>query len=822
MILFEPKQYKFFQTDLFMKRLIPIWFFLFYSTTILAQNNIALFDDGWKFFKGGAEGGQDVGFDDTRWRTIDLPHDWSIEDLPGTRSPFNKDAISQVGGGFTTGGIAWYRKHFIVNRKDTGRIIQVQFEGVYMNADVWINGEYLGNHPYGYTGFTYDISKKIKFGTDNVIAVEVKNEGQNSRWYSGSGIYRHVWLQTLSPIHVRQSGTYITTSEVSSSSAKINIRTQVINQMKDPEPVTVRTKILNDKGIEVADQSSTQEVSDGNFYEFKNTIILKDPQIWSIENPVQYSAVTEVYQKEKLADIKETIFGIRKISFNAVNGFQLNDKTIKLKGACFHNDNGPLGSKAYDRAEVRKVELLKASGFNAIRCSHNQPSPAFLNACDSLGMLVMDEAFDAWNIGKMPYDYHLYFKDWWKSDIAAMVMRDRNHPCIIMWSIGNEIPERDNPEGDSSAFMLARLVRSLDSMRPVPSAVNDVSERTDPFFEALEIAGYNYSKYNYVVDHNRKPGRVMVGTESFPLEAFDYWMGVVDYPWVIGDFVWTGFDYIGEAGIGWRGYEQEKNFYPWNLAYCGDIDICGWKRPQSYYRDVLWKPNQLSIFVKPPQPSFPSNPKRESWSKWHWKDVVADWNWSATTPSEKSHENELMDGSVYSSCSQVELLINGKSLGKKETNRSDQFIATWQVPYQPGELKAIGYDESGVKINSSELHAAGKPVKIKLVADRTTIDANNQDLSYITVELVDDHGYLNPKAENLLQFEITGPGTIAGVGNANPLCIESFQQPQRKAWRGRCLVIIKSGKTTGDIVLKVSSPGFPASVIHLNSTNSGE
>jgi beta-galactosidase len=805
-----------------MKRLIPACFLFFYSTNILAQNRLTLFDGGWKFYKGGVQGGQNIDFDDTRWRSIDLPHDWSIEDLPTTQSPFNKDAISQVGGGFTTGGTAWYRKHFIVDSKDKNKILNVQFDGVYMNADVWINGEFLGNHPYGYTGFIYNISDKIKFDSDNVIAVEVKNEGQNSRWYSGSGIYRHVWLQILSPIHIGQWGTYITTSEISPSSAKININIQVINEMKDGETITVRTKILNHKGLEVANQTSTQAVSNGNSYEFQNAIILKDPQMWSIENPVQYTEITEVYQNEKLTDIKKTKFGIRKISFDTVNGFQLNEKNIKLKGACFHNDNGPLGSKAYDRAEVRKVELLKASGFNAIRCSHNPPSPAFLNACDSLGMLVMDEAFDAWNIGKMPYDYHLYFKDWWRSDIAAMVMRDRNHPCIIMWSIGNEIPERDTPEGDSTAFRLARLVHSLDPTRPVTSAVNSVSEKADPFFEALDIAGYNYSMANYEIDHNRKPGRVMVGTESFPLEAFDYWMGVVDHPWVIGDFVWTGFDYIGEASIGWRGYEQEKNFYHWNIAYCGDIDICGWKRPQSYYRDVLWKPNQLSIFVRPPQPSFPINPKREPWSKWHWQDVVADWNWSSRTPSDKGHENELMYVSVYSSCSGVELFINGQSLGKKKTNRSDQFIANWQVPYRPGELKAIGYNEKGVKINSTELHTAGKPMKIKLVADRTTIDANNEDLSYITVELVDDHGYLNPNAENLLQFEITGPGTIAGVGNGNPMSIESFQQPHRKAWRGKCLMIVKSGKTPGYIVLKVSSPGITGSVIRLKSVNSGE
>lgn len=798
-----------------MKKIAVFLFYLIISHACFSQKNI-LFDDGWKFFRGGAQGGQNTDFNDSDWRTVDLPHDWSIEDLPsgqaalpGIHSPFNKDAISQVSGGFTKAGTAWYRKNFTVNKSDSGKMIYLQFDGVYMYSTVWINGEYLGIHPYGYTGFGYAISDKIKYDKENIIAVEVKNEGENNRWYSGSGIYRHVWLKMVEPVHISLDGNYITASDISLASAKINLETSIINGSKQTVSVTLQTRILNEKGIEVANQKSTSNITTNNDSVFNGNIILKDPQLWSTENPVLYTAVTDVYQNDKLVDEQKTKFGIRTISFDAVNGFQLNGKTVRLKGGCFHNDNGPLGSKAYDRAEERKVELMKASGFNAIRCSHNPPSPAFLDACDSLGILVMDEAFDTWNGTKMAYDYHLYFDKWWKSDIASMVLRDRNHPSIIMWSIGNEIPERATDEGDSTAFMLARYVRQLDSTRPVTSAYNGVNEKADAFFNALDVAGYNYDLDKYVTDHQRKPNRIMVCTESFPLEAFDYWMGVVDHPWVIGDFVWTGWDYIGEASIGWRGYPQEQNFYPWNLAYCGDIDICGWKRPQSFYRDALWKKDQLSIFVKSPRPSFEPNPKRESWSKWHWNDVVADWTW-------REYKDSTFEVNVYSSCDEVELFLNNKSLGKKITNRSTKFMAVYNVPYAAGELKAVGYDKEK-KVNTSILKTADEPNQIKLSADRNIIKADNEDLSYVTVELIDKNGARNPRAENLIRFEIEGPGTIVGVGNANPVSLESYQLPQRKTWQGRCLVIVKSQKEAGDILLKVSSQGVKSSEILLKS-----
>ena len=791
---------------------------LLFAINILAQNNSSTnFDDNWTFHLGAAQGAEQPVFDDSKWRKIDLPHDWSIEDLKDTHSPFNPDAISQVSGGFTTGGTAWYRKIFTVAQEEKGKKIQVQFDGVYMNADVWINGHLLGNHPYGYTSFLFDITDHVKFGAPNIIAVEVKNEGQNSRWYSGSGIYRHVWLKTMHPIHIKQWGTFITTPAVNNTTATVASKTVIENETAQDASIRINTKFINASGIEVGNAEMKQLIPAKQSVEFNQEAVIKSPQLWSCETPLLYTAVTAVYRDDQLLSISKNNFGIRKIAIDVINGFQLNGKTIKLKGGCFHNDNGPLGSKAYDRAEERKVELLKASGYNAIRCSHNPPSEAFLDACDRLGMLIIDEAFDMWNYGKNPFDYHLYFKDWWKKDIEAMVSRDRNHPSIIMWSIGNEIPERGNAEGVATAKLLASYVRSLDATRAITSAVNGLNADKDPYFAELDVAGYNYAAGGdhlvegiYAADHKRIPKRIMYGAESYPLEAFESWMDVVDHPYVIGDFVWTAFDYIGEASIGWLGYFQKQNFYPWNLAYCGDIDICGWKRPQSFYRDVLWKEDQISLFVTPPVPSFKQNPNRESWSKWHWLDAVSNWNW-------EGYENKPIEVTIYSSCTQVELFLNGKSLGKKPTDRSTKMMAAWQVPYQQGVLKAVGYNAKNKMINAATLTTGGKVTNIQLAADKKVIKANNQDLSYITVELLDAKGIRNPLAENEVRFEIDGPGTIIGVGNANPQSLESYQALERKAWQGRCMVIVKAGKSAGEIKLKAIAEGIPSASIIINA-----
>lgn len=796
-------------------------FFLVFSAGIKAQNpksNCILFDFDWRFHRGGAESAEKTSFDDEQWRKIDLPHDWSIEDLPGTHSPFDRDAVSQVSGGFTTGGTGWYRKNFTIPAEQNGKRVQIKFDGIYMNAEVWLNGRSLGNHPYGYTSFLLDITDKVNFGKNNVIAVKVRNEGENSRWYSGSGIYRHVWLLITNPVHIAEWGTAITTTGVTADHATVHLKTKVQNESKQTGVFRIVTRILSPKGIETSRTESDHSITSGDSFDFNQDATVASPNLWSTETPSLYSSITEVYLNSELQDTKETKFGIRTISYDTTNGFQLNGKSMKLKGGCLHHDNGPLGASAYDRAEERRIELLKASGYNAVRTSHNPPSPAFLDACDRLGMLVIDEAFDMWNEGKNPDDYHLYFDKWWQKDLDNMVDRDHNHPSVIMWSIGNEIPNRHKPEVVGTAKMLANYFRKLDPTRPVTAAVNDLKPDKDPFFSTLDIGGYNYAtggdhRLNNIfeIDHKRVPERIMMGTESYALIAFGTWMDVIDHPYVIGDFVWTAFDYIGEASIGWRGYFHEQNFYPWNLAFCGDIDICGWKRPQSFYRDALWKENQLSIFVTPPQPSFEVNPKREDWSKWHWFDAVADWNW-------KGNEGKPIPVNIYSSCEQAELFLNGKSLGKKPTNRATKYTATWDVPYQAGSLKAIGYS-GNKKVNETVLQTADEPVQINMSADRIQLKPDGQDLSYITIELTDARGVRNPKSENLIQFQIAGPGTIVGVGNANPVSTESYQLPQRKAWQGKCLVIIKSNKESGEITLKASGDGLKSAAVNLKVTN---
>jgi beta-galactosidase len=775
-----------------------------------------LFDFDWRFHRGDITNGEKEQMNDASWRKADLPHDWSIEDLQGKNTPFDPDALNDVDVGFTTGGTGWYRKTFDAPATLQNKKLYLQFDGVYMNADVWLNGKFLGNHVYGYTSFGFDITDQLRFGQQNILRVKAKNEGENSRWYSGSGIYRHVWLKIMEPVHVAQWGTYIATTNVNATSAKVNAKTKVNNDTKNAQDFTVISHIVNDKDLDVAKTESKQMVAANSSLEYIHQLTVTSPELWSPETPALYTLITEVFGtnnsiKQQLLDRIETKFGIRSISFNAQTGFLLNGRQILLKGGCMHHDNGPLGSAAFDRAEERRIELMKANGFNAIRCAHNPPSPAFLEACDRIGMLVIDEAFDMWREANNPQDYHLYFDSLWQSDIESMVYRDRNHPSVIMWSIGNEIKNSDNPEVAQLAKTLAGYVRSIDNTRPITSAVNSVTEKKDPYFAALDICGYNYAEANYGSDHQRKPKRVMFGSESYPLTAFENWMAVLDHqPWVIGDFVWTGFDYLGEGSIGWLGYPQSKDFYPWSHAYCGDIDICGWKRPQSYFRDALWKNgNNISIFVKLPQPSFKENPKKESWSIWNWHDVFPDWNW-------KGYENKPFEVEVYSSCEEAELFLNGKSLGKKETIRSTKFTAMWQVPYEAGVLKAVGYNGSQ-QVVISELKTANDATQIKLSADKTGIKSNGQDLSYITVELVDANNILNPKANNLVHFKIEGAGTIVAVGSSNPMSTESFRQPQRKAWHGKCLVVVKSIQKEGKIVLKASAEGLESAIVIINT-----
>jgi len=776
-----------------------------------------LLDEGWRFHLGDLDKGEAPETDHTSWRLLDLPHDWSIEDIPGTGSPIDSAAVGAINTGYFRGGTGWYRKELDIPEELNGKSVYLQFDGIYMDADIWINGVKLGNHPYGYTSFWYDISDKIQPGESNLIAVKVQNEGRNSRWYSGSGIYRHVWLVVNQALHIAPWGTSITTPEILADRATVLVSNEITNADESSGKLKVLTSLLGEDGQTVAQTESEIDIGPGARSTLNQELELSAPELWSVDSPVLYTALTEIRdEKSRILDRVKTHFGIRSIEYS-MEGFFLNGKNVLLKGGCMHHDNGPLGSAAYDRAEERRVELMKASGFNSIRCAHNPPSPAFLDACDRLGILVIDESFDMWRRPKNPQDYHRFFDDWWQEDVKSMVKRDRNHPSIIMWSTGNEIPERGEAEGVETSEMLAEFIRELDPTRPVTAAVNGLGPDKDPYFATLDVSGYNYSfggdhgkESIFRIDHKRVPDRLMYCAESYPLTAFGAWMDVMDNPYVIGDFVWTGFDYLGESSIGWLGYLHIGSFYPWNHAYCGDIDICGWKRPQSFYRNVLWNTGkQLSVFVKPPEPSFEENPDRMYWSKWHWQDVRDSWNW-------EGYEGQELEVEVYCAHEEVELFLNGQSLGRKESSRENEWIARWQVPYAPGSLRAIAYS-GDEEIEIDELLTTDEAQSIELTADRSNIQANSQDLSFIEVELLDQNGNRSILAENLVNFDLDGPGTIVAVGNSNPMSTESYQSPFRKAYMGRCLVVIKSTDRAGAMTLTASSKGLESASIEIET-----
>ncbi|MDR2057724.1 MAG: DUF4982 domain-containing protein [Dysgonamonadaceae bacterium] len=770
------------------------------------QRIVQSFDENWLFHRGEVSGGEKIALPDTGWRKINVPHDWSIEDIPGADSPFDSTVVNGVSSGFTVGGTGWYRKLFKVSKADTGKKIFIQFDGVYMNSDVWINEKHVGNHFYGYTSFCYDITDFVQFGEENLIAVRVDKETITSRWYSGAGIFRHVWLTIASPLHIENWGIAITTPEISEDKATVAIASTVVNQYPENKSVKVRHRIKDKENRIIAQSEVTVEVGNGKKETLKQVLSVANPDLWSVESPYLYTLETEILAGKQVIDRTEESFGIRSIQFDAQHGFRLNGKTLELKGGCIHHDNGPLGSIALDRAEERKVELHKTAGFNAIRMAHNPPSQEILEACDRLGMLVIDEAFDVWRTGHFEEDYASRFDELWPLDLASMILRDRNHPSVIMWSIGNEIRNTETEEIAGVCKDLSNYVRSIDPTRPVTAAVNAIIDQKDTYFSNLDVCGYNYSPGRYKPDHERHPDRIMFAAESYAIDAYDYWKTVKEYPWVIGDFVWTSFDYIGEASIGWRGYPQEQNFYPWSLAYCGDMDICGNRRPQSYYRQALWEEQPVvGIFVTPPVPSFPLNPKKAEWSTWDWPDVLPSWNF-------EGYESAPLEVVAYSQCEEVELFLNGVSLKKKKNNPEDKHRIRWTVPYQAGELKAVALNK-GKEVATAVLKTAGKPVKLRLTADRKPLLSNGNDLSYIKVELVDENGIKNPVADHLVQFVVSGAGKLAAVANSNPCSTESFQQAKRHTWRGECMAIVRSGKEKGEISLIAKVDDLPDETI---------
>ncbi len=767
------------------------------------------FDRDWRFNFGDLQRAHRGELDDSTWQRVNLPHDWSIG------MPRSADNPSTYSGGYFEMGRGWYRKVFTPEADWSGKQVLIEFEGIYMNAEVWCNEHFLGRHPYGYTSFSFDLSPYLVPGEENAIRVRVDNSHQlNSRWYSGSGIYRHVWLHIGDRVHFGQYGIYVTTPQVAERSALVRVQSTIESHTTESARICLRSRVITAQGDEAGVVETNFEWSGDMVSDFSQDINIEAPRLWSPDSPTLYRLESKIEVDGKVMDTTQTMFGIRTLEFSAAQGFRINGQVLKLKGGCVHHDNGILGSASFDRAEERKVELHKANGYNAIRCAHNPPAPAFLDACDRLGIMVIDEAFDCWRQGKNLGDYHVAFDDWWQRDLDNMVLRDRNHPSIIIWSIGNEIIERDGRGGGAQiAKDLADRVRAVDPTRPVTAAICGVggSQHTwqdmDPVFSALDVGGYNYQLAEYRADHERLPKRMMIGTESMALDAFDHWMSVEENPYVLGDFIWTSLDYLGESGIGRTYYEDEPftflGEYPWHQANCGDLDLCGFKRPQSYYRDILWKTGgPLYIGVHAPVPAE----KEQKLTRWGWPDVHPSWTW----PGEEGRDFQVF---VYSACDQVEMFLNGRSLGLQPSGKDEKFTATFSVPYEAGELKAVGIIV-GKPAAEISLHTAGEPASLSLSPDRAHLKADGQDLSYVTVELLDAQGRMHPCADREVFFTVQGAGSLAAVGSANPTSTESYVGHARSTYHGRCLAALRAGSQPGTITLRAQADGVaPAEVV---------
>jgi beta-galactosidase len=805
-----------------------------HTTSIMSAGREQSFDADWRFFIGDAAGAERPEFDDRHWRMLDVPHDWSIEDLPArlestgeatlwgnnapTRiGPFDADASEgKSSTGFVGGGTGWYRKRFSIALPAARRRVEMRFDGVYMDADVWLNGQHLGNHPYGYTSFSFDLTPHIKPGADNLLAVRVRNLGKNSRWYSGSGIYRHVWLTVTGDVRVSTWGVSVTTPAISSEAAMVKVATTVENHSATSQEVTARARLLGPNGAEVAKAEAMRAVPAGGSTEIDHNLTVQAPKLWSCSAPPLYRAEVELVAGREVIDQTSAVFGIRTIEVDAEGGLRINGEVVKLKGGCLHHDNGVLGAAAIDRAEERRVELMKANGFNAIRTSHNPPSPAFLDACDRLGMLVIDEAFDMWQAAKNPEDYHRFFDEWWQRDLRSMVRRDRNHPSVIMWSIGNEIHERAEPEGVAIAERLVTEIKRLDQTRPTTQAVCHFWDypgrkwpETDPAFKHVEVGGYNYKWQEYEPDHARHPQRVICGTESFPLEAFDNWQMVEAHPYVIGDFVWTGMDYLGETGIGHVHLDKQTSYelqpFPWFNAYCGDIDLIGGKKAQSYYRDVVWRNSQLEMAVQRPVPEG----HKETISAWGWSDELRSWTWPGA-------EGRPLKVRVYTRGDSVRLLLNGKEVGAAPVNADSKLRAEFSIPYAPGELRAVAL-LNGKEIASLAFATAGPPALLRLTADRQSLRADRNDLAYVTIEVLDKRGNLVPDAVVPVGFSVAGVAELAGVGSANPKDAASFRQPRRRTFQGRCLAVLRPTGNRGLITLRAEADGLAGATMRLQA-----
>jgi beta-galactosidase len=789
--------------------------FILASTSLAAQpRTVANFNKGWKFYLGDTSASI-VSFNDAGWRNLDLPHDWSIE------GSFSKDHPSTPNQGALPTGIGWYRKSFIVPVQSKDKKVYIEFDGVYRNSEVWINGQHLGKRPNGYISFRYDLTPHLKFGAKHIIAVKVDNSLQpSSRWYTGSGIYRKVQLITTNKIAVDHWGTYVTTSGVSSKTATVNVTTSIKNFSKVQGKVTIVTTISNQQSKVVTSKTSSLRLT-GDSSSFTEQLIVSNPQLWSVTSPTQYSIITTIKQGATVLDEYKTDFGIRSFYFDAAKGFFLNNKPLKILGVCQHHDLGALGAAVNKRAIERQLEILKAMGVNAIRTAHNPPATEFLDLCDRMGFLVLDEAFDMWKKKKNKYDYNVEFNEWHKQDLADMIRRDRNHPSIFMWSIGNEIREQFDSSGTRIAKELADIVKMYDSTRSVTSALTENNPGKNYIYQsqALDVLGFNYKLVDYLELPKRFPGQKFLATETssalatrgyydmpsdsnmlwpessktpyakgnpaLTVSAYDHvyaywgssheagWNAVKKYDFMSGIFVWSGFDFIGEP---------VPYAWPARSSYYGVIDLAGFPKDAYYMYQSEWT-------KKPMLHLFPH------------------WNWEP---------GKMVDvWAYYNNADEVELFLNGKSLGIKK-KKGDTLHVMWRLKYEPGTLKAVSR-LNGKTVLTREIKTAGAPNKIELVADRKVINADGEDLSFITVRVLDDKGVLVPNADNLINFTVKGEGVIAGVDNGLQTSMEPFKANYRKAFNGLCLAIVQSKHKKGNIVVEANAEGLQKASITIQA-----
>ena len=801
-----------------------------------------LWDEGWRFSLHQDDKPQQSAFDDSAWRLLDLPHDWAIE------GDFYAQNPSGANGGALPGGKGWYRKHLILHDNDAASRYVLHLDGAYMNTSVFVNGTLVGTRPYGFISFSYDITPYLDKQGDNVIAVKVDNSQQpNSRWYTGCGIYRHVYLSKSTDIRVAEWGVHAI-SKVKKGIGNLTLNTQIENPSGRSRRVTVRQKLWNKAHQIVAQTSKNCQV--GAFgVTISQQMRVQKPQLWSLSSPYLYTVTTEIIENGRVLDSDTITTGIRTVAFDVAKGFFLNGENIKINGVCLHGDLGCLGTAINEDALYRQLVMMKEMGVNAIRCSHNPPAPELLNLCDSMGLLVMDEAFDSWMQGKTAYDYSLYFKTWFECDLRDMVLRDRNHPSIILWSIGNEVLEQWNKVNNSGMALedvnillnnsrdkaaltqgdrlnvnarltqvLAAVVRRYDPTRLITAGCNEVSPDNNLFKSgALDVIGFNYHQKKVADVPQKFPGKPFIMTEtvsalqtrgyyrmpsdslyrwpthkrpftepSFMCSSYDnccaYWGSTHEETWDVvkhtpycaGQFIWTGFDYIGEP--------TPFNF-PARSSYFGLVDLAGFPKDTYYMYQSEWT-------KKPVLHVFPH------------------WNWI---------EGQTIDlWCYYNQADEVELFVNGKSQGVRRKSNEHEYHVAWRVTFEPGEVRVVAR-KNGKQVNEKTIRTAGAPHHIQLTPNRKVIKANGRSLSFVAVEVVDKDGNLCPWAENKVLFSLTGDAKIAGVDNGSPFSLERFQANERRAFFGKCLIVLQAGKMPSTIQLTAKSVDLVPQTIEIRT-----